>query len=194
MLITGGHAQRRSSARQWMARRTLGLPFSGGDSDAHLIPASCSSCKCQHGRGLLTPTALSERPRARAGQLRGDFPGQPGRQGAGGCAMRWPASSSRRLRAPAAPGRVAPGQPSPVDAPAIGANWTGPVPKGRCPGPGGLPAPGPGRLSHLAQIGAIRTLTKARRRGPAGAPSRRGRFRKATCSMSVTAPFHRNPT
>ena len=50
----------------------------------------------------------------------------------------------------------------------------------------GLPAPGPGRLSHLAQIGAIRTLTKARRRGPAGAPSRRGRFRKATCSMFLS--------
>ena len=44
--MTGGHAQRRSSARNWIAWRTLGLPFSGGDSDAHLIPASC--CKRQH--------------------------------------------------------------------------------------------------------------------------------------------------
>jgi hypothetical protein len=108
-------------ARASLLRRRLGRP-----SD----PSFMLELQASTRPWPLTPTALSERPRARAGQLRGDFPGQPGRQGAGGRAVKWPASSSRRLRAPAV--RVAPGQPSPVDAPAIGANWTGPVPKGAC--------------------------------------------------------------
>ena len=61
----------------------------------------------------------------------------------GSCAGTSPASlSDRGLAGALRSGRlharvasevqVAPGQPSPVDAPAIGANWTGPVPKGAC--------------------------------------------------------------